>query len=294
MPMHDAPHFFETSAVLISFVLLGRLLQARAVRRTSSAMEKLMDLAAKTALVIIPENNSTNSFDPTVDKYEEKEVPAESVQKHDIVKIIRGSSIPADGKVLSGELTVNESMITGEPMPVYKHIGYDLIGGTIVAEGTAFMIVRNVGKDTALSKICRMVEEATAGRAPIQEYADKVSSIFVPFVVIIAVITFVIWMSLAEAGVVPEEWYVDNMAASSTTTFSLLFAISVLVISCPCALGLATPTAVMVGTGVGASHGILIKGGEQLQNASEIQAIIFDKVRICFLSSTISFTSVMY
>lgn len=272
MPTHDGAHFFETSAVLISFVLLGRWLQARAVRKTSSALEKLMGLAAKMALVIIPEEEaSTSSFDPLVDRYTEKEVPVEEVNKHDFVKVIRGASIPADGRVISGELTVNESMITGEPMPVYKKVGDDLIGGTIVAEGAAFMLVRNVGKDTALSKICRMVEEAAGSRAPIQEYADKISSVFVPLVVIIAIMTFVIWISLCTSGSVPQEWYEDKV------TFSLLFAIAVLVISCPCALGLATPTAVMVGTGVGALHGILIKGGEQLQHASELDAIIFDK-----------------
>lgn len=273
VPEHHGAHFFETSAVLISFVLLGKWMQLRAVRKTSSALEKLMGLAAKSALVIVPREVASSEFDPAVHMYDERDVPVELVQRFDVVKVIRGSSIPADGKVLSGDLTVNESMITGEPMPVYKTVDSSLVGGTIVTEGTAFMTVERVGRDTSLSKICRMVEEAAASQAPIQLFADKVSSIFVPLVVATSIITFITWISLCSLGVVPEEWY----AGGSIVNFSLLFAIAVMVISCPCALGLATPTAVMVGTGVGASHGILIKGGEQLQHASEIDAIIFDK-----------------
>ena len=204
MPSMEGAHFFETSAVLISFVLLGKWLQSLAVRKTSGALEKLMNLAAKSAIVITPKDGTEKSkFDPSVDSFSEKEVGAETVQRGDIVKVIRGSSIPADCRLIHGDLTVDESMITGEPMPVYKTVDSDLIGGTIVVEGTGFMRVRNVGQNTALSKICRLVEEAAANQAPIQEFADTVSSIFVPVVCAISLASFVVWFLLARNHVLP-------------------------------------------------------------------------------------------
>jgi len=290
--------FFETSAVLITFVLLGKWMNANAVRRTSEALTQLMKLQAKTAIKItstLTGTTPTSQWDPFSDSYSEKNVPIQNVYPGDIVKILRGSNIPADGIVLHGELTVDQSMITGESIPVLKSPGDDVLGGTICSEtGTlttigsnnehgkivdhpltaaAFVRVTGVGADSALSQIVQMVQEAQSKQVPIQNYADGIASIFVPVVVVFSTITFLIWYACCITGIVPNGWYGDD----SPVAFSLLFGIASLVVSCPCALGLATPTAVMVGTGVGARHGILMKGGETLEVASKANVVIFDK-----------------
>eukprot|EP00532_Pseudo-nitzschia_australis_P012406 CAMPEP_0168214620 /NCGR_PEP_ID=MMETSP0140_2-20121125/5449_1 /TAXON_ID=44445 /ORGANISM="Pseudo-nitzschia australis, Strain 10249 10 AB" /LENGTH=1011 /DNA_ID=CAMNT_0008141597 /DNA_START=201 /DNA_END=3236 /DNA_ORIENTATION=- len=288
---HDDPgyRFFETSAVLISFVLLGKWMNAMAVRKTSQALTQLMKLQAKNAVKItITSSVDSSAWNPLEDSYSEKTVPIQNVTPGDIVKILRGASIPADGIVLHGELTVDQSMITGESIPVLKSPGDDVLGGTICAEtGTmsegndrdnaltaaAFVRVTGVGADSALSQIVQMVQDAQSKQVPIQKFADAIASVFVPVVVVFSFLTFLAWWACCKAGIVPSGWYGEE----SPVAFSLMFGIASLVISCPCALGLATPTAVMVGTGVGACHGILMKGGETLEVASKVNAVLFDK-----------------
>lgn len=280
--------FFETSAVLITFVLLGKWMNAMAVRKTSQALTQLMKLQSKTAVKITPMSTSLDLWNPLRDAYSEKTVPIQKVRPGDIVKILRGASIPADGVVLHGELTVDQSMITGESIPVLKAPGDDVLGGTICAEtgiasddklrdhaltAAAFVRVTGVGADSALSQIVNMVQEAQSKQVPIQKLADSIASVFVPVVVIFSFVTFLAWLACCKFGIVPMIWYGDENPVS----FSLMFGIAALVISCPCALGLATPTAVMVGTGVGASHGILMKGGETLEVASKANVVLFDK-----------------
>ena len=278
-------HFFETSSVLICFVLLGKWMNAMAVRRTSEALTQLMNLQAKTALKVIPNTNDIKVWNPLHESYEEQLVPIRSVQTGDMVKILKGASIPADGVLAHGEMSVDESMITGESVPVLKTPGSIVLGGTVCVEtgfgfqestnvaAAAFVEVTGVGSSTALSQIIKLVQDAQSRQVPIQNLADQISAVFVPSVVTISLITFMIWYALCNGGVVPADWYASEGAA----TFSLLFGIACLVISCPCALGLATPTAVMVGTGVGARHGVLIKGGETLELASQVNTVVFDK-----------------
>ena len=307
--MHGA-HFFETSAVLISFVFLGQWLQAIALRRTSNALLHLLNMTSKTATVIIPrkyENDnehgactSINSvkigFDPLVDLYDEEVIPTRNLQKGMFIKITRGCGIPTDCILRHGSVSINEACMTGESNPVLKtcdlneNISQDcntkknsddsnrdiystqLLGGTLCVEGAGIAEVSAVGSQTAFSQIVNLMRQAQHNPAPIQDFADRVSSVFVPLVCIISLVTFLSWILLFEYTNVQQE---EN---SNSVTLALLFSISVLVISCPCALGLATPTAVMVGTGVGASHGILLKGGgAALQSASDIKCVVLDK-----------------
>lgn len=238
--------YFETSAVLITLIILGKLLEALAKGRTSEAIKKLMGLQAKTARVIRDGR--------------ELDVPIEEVVVGEIVVVRPGEKIPVDGVIVEGSSTVDESMITGESMPVEKHPGDEVVGATINKHGAFQFKAAKVGKDTALAQIIQVVEEAQGSKAPIQRLADVVSSYFVPAVLVVAAITF--------AG-----WYL----ATGDFTRALLNMTAVLVIACPCALGLATPTAIMVGTGRGAENGILFKGGEHLEKTQELNAVVLDK-----------------
>ncbi|MBO8171748.1 MAG: copper-translocating P-type ATPase [Bacillaceae bacterium] len=240
--------YFETSAILITLILLGKLLEARAKGRTSEAIKKLMGLQAKTALVIRDGK--------------EQEIPVEDVQIGDTILVRPGEKIPVDGKVLEGNSAVDESMLTGESIPVDKKPGDTVIGATINKNGTLKMEATRVGKETALAQIVKVVEEAQGSKAPIQRMADKISGIFVPIVVAIAVVTFLIWYFIVDPG---------NFA------HALINFTAVLVIACPCALGLATPTSIMVGTGKGAENGVLFKGGEHLEHTREIDLVVLDK-----------------
>jgi len=274
-----AAHFFETAAVLISFVLLGKWMQAAAVRQTSQALTQLMQLQAKTAVKVTARDPSKQTFDPLTDPFDEAQVPIQQVFKGDVLKILRGASIPADGRIIAGEVSVDESMVTGESLPVLKTQGSVVMGGTVcvesAADGAAFVQVTGVGSATALAQIVQLVQEAQTRTVPIQAVADQISAVFVPAVLVMSVITFMVWYALCSSNVVPAHWYED--LGEDSFTFSFLFGIACLVISCPCALGLATPTAVMVGTGVGARFGVLIKGGEALEIASKVNSVIFDK-----------------
>ncbi|MBN2248323.1 MAG: heavy metal translocating P-type ATPase [Coriobacteriia bacterium] len=252
------PVFFETSALLLTFVILGKLLEARAKGKTSDAIKKLMGLQAKTARVV--------RDDVEID------VPVEQVLAGDVVVVRPGEKVPVDGVVTEGSSAVDESMLTGESIPVEKREGDTVIGATLNKLGSFRFRATKVGAETALAQIVKLVEEAQGSKAPVQRFADRISAVFVPVVVGLAVLTFLVWLL-----VVPR--FVDPSFYAEATPFikALLAGTAVVVIACPCALGLATPTAIMVGTGKGAENGILIKSGEALETAYKIKAIIFDK-----------------
>lgn len=238
--------YFESAGMILTLITLGKYLESRAKGKTSEAIAKLMDLAPKTATVL------------RNDKVEV--IPVEHLTLDDIVIVKAGEAIPTDGIITEGNASINESAITGESLPVEKQVGDQVIGATISQAGYFKMRVTRIGDDTALAQIIRLVDEATSSKAPIAQLADKVSGIFVPIVIAIAALSVVIWLLL---GHTPE--------------FALSIGISVLVISCPCALGLATPTAIMVGTGKGASNGILIKSAQALETAHAITTVVLDK-----------------
>lgn len=238
--------YFEASAIIITLILLGKYFEANAKSKTSDAIKKLMGLQAKTARVI------RNGI--------EEDIPIEEVVVGDIVVVRPGEKLPVDGKIIEGSSSIDESMLTGESIPVEKKAGDYVIGATINKVGTFRFEAAKIGKDTALSQIIKMVEDAQGSKAPIQKIADKVSGIFVPIVVGIAILTFIIWFLITR-----------------NITHAIESSVAVLVIACPCSLGLATPTAIMVGTGKGAESGILIKGGEHLETAYKINTVVLDK-----------------
>jgi len=243
---HDHHNYFEASAVLITVVILGRYLEAVAKRKTGQAIESLMKLSPSNATVIRDGNEILISID--------------DIKIGDIVIVRPGEKIPVDGTVTEGSSKVDESMITGESVPVSKKEGTKVIGATVNQFGVFKFRAEKIGSDTVLSRIIKLVEDAQSKKAQIQRYADLISSYFVPAVLGIAFLTFVIWLTLG---------YEFN--------FAIMTAVSVLVVSCPCALGLATPTAIMVGSGIGAKYGILFKGGDSLETAHRLKNIVFDK-----------------
>eukprot|EP00884_Botryococcus_braunii_P011982 jgi/Botrbrau1/20785/Bobra.0156s0016.1 len=256
--------YFETSALLITFISLGRALEAHARGKTSQAITKLMDLAPATATLVTEGPNGR----------EEQEVPSALIQRDDLLKVMPGARIPVDGKVMEGRAHVDEAMVTGEPLPVAKGPGDEVVAGTVCSGSALLIQARRVGPDTTLAQIVRLVERAQLSKAPIQAFADRISSVFVPVVLLLALATWLAWFLAGNAGSYPADW---RPMGSNPFLFALLFGITVLVIACPCALGLATPTAVMVGTGVAASHGILIKGANALEAASNLKILLFDK-----------------
>ena len=239
--------YFESAAMILTLITLGKYFEARAKGKTTDAISKLMDLSPKTA--------TRRRADGS-----EEEVPAEQVRPGDILVVKAGERVPADGTVVEGEGTVDESVITGESVPVEKTVGDPVTGATINRTGWFAMRAERVGADTALAGIIRLVDEATSSKAPIEKMADRISGVFVPVVIAIALVTFVVWLAIG--GTIAE---------------AVNHAISVLVISCPCALGLATPTAIMVGTGRGATSGILVKSAEALETACAVKTVVFDK-----------------
>jgi Cu+-exporting ATPase len=238
--------YYEAAVVIITLILLGRLLENRARGQTSEAIHKLMGLQAKTARVI---RNG-----------EEIDLPIASVTVGEVIVVRPGEKIPVDGEVIEGSSAVDESMVTGEPIPVQKQAGDEVIGATINKTGSFKFQAERVGKDTVLAQIVKLVQDAQGSKAPIQKLADQVTGWFVPVVIAVAIATFVIWFD-----------FMGNVTLATITT------VGVLIIACPCALGLATPTSIMVGTGKGAENGILIKSAESLQLAHQIQAIVLDK-----------------
>jgi Cu+-exporting ATPase len=240
--------YFDSAAMIITLILLGRLLEARAKGRASSAIEQLLGLRARVAHLIR-------------DGLEE-DVPLDSVEVGDLLSVRPGETIPVDGEITEGTSTVNESMLSGESLPVDKQAGDAVIGSTINLTGSFRFTAQRVGRDTVLSQIVSLVEEAQGKKAPIQRLADRVAGVFVPTVISIAVVTFIVWMFAGPAPAI---------------THALVAFVAVLIIACPCALGLATPMAIIVGTGRGAEHGILIRGGEVLEQAKAIDTVVFDK-----------------
>jgi Cu+-exporting ATPase len=263
-PMHMTMTFFDTSSTLISFILLGKYLEIVAKGKTSEAIRKLMSMQATKAVLV-------------TDGKEEKEIDIDLVHRGDILKVVPGDKFPTDGEVVSGRSSADESIITGESMAVLKKPGDKVIGGTINQNGMLHIRATRVGAETGLAQIIRLVEQAQSDKAPIQSYADRISAHFVPTVVIISLITFLIWLIVCATTAGQALMDNESPAETSAIRFALKFTISVIIIACPCALGLATPTAVMVGTGIGANNGILIKGGAHLEMAHKISAVIFDK-----------------
>ncbi|WP_303025100.1 heavy metal translocating P-type ATPase [Anaerotignum lactatifermentans] len=239
--------YFESAAMILTLITVGKYMETRSKGKTSEAISKLMDLAPKTATVL---RNGV-----------EQEIPVEEVVTGDTIIVKPGQRIPVDGKIIEGFSAVDESAITGESIPVEKQVGDTVIGATVNKSGYFRMTATRVGKDTTLSQIIVLVEEAGASKAPIAKLADKVSGVFVPVVITIAVLAAVIWF----------------VAGNQPFSFALSIGIAVLVISCPCALGLATPTAIMVGTGKGAEYGILVKSAESLEIAHQVQTVVLDK-----------------
>ena len=240
--------YFDTSAAIIVLILLGRFLEARAKGKTSEAIKKLIGLQPKTARVIRNGN--------------EVDIPVEEVTLGDIVVVRPGEKIPVDGIVREGYSSVDESMVTGESLPVEKKSGDTVIGATINKTGTFKFEATKVGKDTVLAQIVRLVQEAQGSKPPIARMVDVIASYFVPVVISIAIITFIVWYFFGP---------------HPALTYAFLNFVAVLIIACPCALGLATPTSIMVGTGKGAENGILIRGAEALETAHQLNTIVLDK-----------------
>jgi Cu+-exporting ATPase len=240
-------NYFEAASMLITLVMLGRFLEAIAMGRTNESIKKLMGLSPKFAIV--------------KRKGKEISIPIDSVRVGDLVLVKPGEKIPVDGVIVEGRSSVDESMVTGESMPMGKSKGDSVIGATINKQGSFTFKATKVGADTTLSRIIKLIEDAQGSKAPIQRFADRVSAFFVPAVLLIALVSFSVWFLLA----------------GSPFAFALVVAVSVLVIACPCSLGLATPTAIMVGTGKGAENGILIKGGEALETSHKVRHVVFDK-----------------
>ncbi|MGD2115219.1 MAG: heavy metal translocating P-type ATPase, partial [Acidobacteriota bacterium] len=240
--------YYEAVAWILALVLLGKVFEAKAMGRTSSAIRRLLEMGARTARVV-------RDGEPL-------EVPVEEIRVGDLLVVRPGEKIPVDGRVTEGTSAVDESMLTGEPVPVDKAPGDEVVGATINTTGSFRMTAERVGRDTVLAQIVRLVEEAQGSRAPIQRLADRISAVFVPAVVGVAALTFAAWLLWGPAPAV---------------LYAMVAAVTVLIIACPCALGLATPTAIMVGTGKGAENGILIKGGEALEVAGRLTTVVFDK-----------------
>ncbi|KAG8700629.1 hypothetical protein FRC08_004592 [Ceratobasidium sp. 394] len=259
--------FFDTSTMLITFVSLGRYLENLAKGKTSAALTDLMALAPSMATIYTDAPACT----------QEKKIATELVQVGDTVKLVPGDKIPADGTVVLGTSTVDESAVTGEPVPALKQVGDSVIGGTVNGLGTFDMLVTRAGKDTALAQIVKLVEDAQTSKAPIQAFADKVAGFFVPTVISLSLVTFLVWMLVAFVFIPDSLPSAFSTPGESKLAVCLKLCISVVVVACPCALGLSTPTAIMVGTGVGAKNGILIKGGRALEASKDVRKVVLDK-----------------
>eukprot|EP00127_Corallochytrium_limacisporum_P001707 Clim_evm44s77 gene=Clim_evmTU44s77 len=280
----DAPQtFFETSVMLYTFVCLGRVLEHIAKARTSDAITKLLDLQAKDAVLVeLVQDYATKKVSLAQSIVQETVIYAKLIQHGDLLKIVPGATVPADGTVVKGTSDVDEAMITGESLPVHKDVGDSVIGGTINRTGVFIMRADAVGSETALNRIVSLVEQAQTSKAPIQRMADRVASYFTPAIISLSLLTFVVWYCVLRQGALnhldaTQSSLKSKLMQHGDCELALLFGISVMVIACPCTLGLATPTAVMVGSGLGARMGILIKGGEPLERASEVTAVVFDK-----------------
>lgn len=267
-PGFESEQYFEVSAMLITFVFLGKYLEGVAKGKTSDALRALLDLQPNTANVVVNYSEDCDSEDPEI-----VEVPTKLLHVGDVVRVQPGERVSCDGEVIQGWSYIDESMVTGESVPVVKEQGSETIAGTVNQNGRLLIRATKVGDASTLQQIVKLVDEAQSSKAPIEVYADTVSSYFVPVVCLISLCTFVIWLIIGYT-VLPDEWLPEH---NSRFLLAFIFSITALVIACPCALGLAAPTAVMVGTGIGARHGILIKGGRAIEVASKINTVVFDK-----------------
>ncbi|WWD21309.1 hypothetical protein CI109_105793 [Kwoniella shandongensis] len=273
-PDYRPQTFFDTSTMLITFVSLGRYIENLAKGKTSAALTDLMGLTPSSATIYLDPPAEGESLDASAAT---RKIPTELVQVGDVVLLVPGEKISADGVVLTGSTSVDESMVTGEALPVAKKVDSQVIGGTVNGVGTITFRVTRAGADTALSQIVKLVEDAQTSKAPIQQFADRVAGIFVPIVISLSLLTFATWMfiSLANStGNLPDVFHSPGVSKFGVC---LKLCISVVVVACPCALGLSTPTAVMVGTGVGAKNGILIKGGKALEACKDVRRVVVDK-----------------
>jgi len=273
--LDDGMYFFETSAMLITFIKMGKLLEARVKGKASSALRELAALQADRARLLVFEENEqvedgrNGEVGKETRRQIEKEVPARSVGEGDVVRVKSGERVPVDGEVVNGSASVDEAMLTGEPLPVHKSVGDNVTGATVVTNGSLDIRATHVGEDTVLSQIIMMMERAQSEKAPIQRIADRISNYFVPTVVTISLITFFIWYF----------YLYDTLDRASDKKFFFTFRlmISVIVVSCPCALGLATPTAIVVGSGVGLERQILFKSARSLEIMSLTDVVLLDK-----------------
>ena len=274
-PSHRFMQFFESSSMLILFVLLGKYLEAIAKANTSKALTHLAQLTPPVARVLVSDSDNTDDS-----QQNEVLVAVELVQPDDLILLKSADKVPVDCEVVRGETSIDESMLTGEALPVKKAVGDSVFAGSVNFDGAVVCKVTKVGHQTTLSQITKLVEDAQFSKPAIQKFADRVSNLFVPAVLLISVTTFVVWIVVLQSKAfddVIDTWPFRTVHGMGDFTFALLFAISVLVIACPCALGLATPTAVMVATGVGAKLGILIKSGTVLETAHKLTSVVFDK-----------------
>ncbi len=245
--------YFDVTIVVIGFVLLGKYLEARSKLKTGEAIEKLIGLQAKSALILRAGK--------------EIEVPAASLKKGDLVIVKPGATVPVDGIITEGSSSIDESMVTGEPVPADKKAGDEVTGGTINHQGSFTFSAMRVGSETVLARIIRMVEDAQGSKAPIQNIADKIAAVFVPAVLVLAALTFIVWLTVGSS----------LLGFSVALSYALMGMVGILVIACPCALGLATPTAIITGVGKGAEYGILVRNAESLEKLSAIDTVVFDK-----------------
>lgn len=261
--------FFDTCTMLVCFVSLGRYIENMAKGKTSAALTDLMSLTPSSATIFVDPTSGYTG--------ETRKIPTELLQPGDVVLLVPGEKIPADGEVVFGSSSVDESMVTGEAVPITKSIGDSVIGGTVNGLGTMNIQVTRAGSDTALAQIVQLVEEAQTSKAPIQQFADRVAGIFVPVVMSLSLLTFLIWMITSHLRDTADLPAIFTKPGATRLNVCLKLCISVIVVACPCALGLSTPTAVMVGTGVGAQNGILIKGGKALEACNAIKRVVLDK-----------------
>ncbi|KAI0099201.1 heavy metal translocatin [Nemania sp. FL0031] len=290
-PPHSRPStIFDTSTMLITFITFGRFLENRAKGQTSTALSRLMSLAPSMATIYADPiaaakaaetwesqpSEDAKATAPEGNATEEKVIPTELISVGDIVIIRPGDKIPADGTIVRGETYVDESMVTGEAIPVQKKKGSNVIGGTVNGHGRVDFRVTRAGRDTQLSQIVKLVQDAQTTRAPIQRLADKLAGVFVPTILVLGFLTFIVWMILSHVLKEPPKIFLEERSGGKLMVCVKL-CISVIVFACPCALGLATPTAVMVGTGVGAENGILVKGGAALETSTKITQVVLDK-----------------
>ncbi|KAI0877197.1 heavy metal translocatin [Hypoxylon argillaceum] len=291
-PPHSRPStIFDTSTMLITFITLGRFLENQAKGQTSTALSRLMSLAPSMATIYAdpiaaakaaetwesqPTSGDAKTTAPEGNATEEKVIPTELISVGDIVIIRPGDKIPADGTIVQGETYIDESMVTGEAIPVQKKKGSNVIGGTVNGHGRVDFRVTRAGRDTQLSQIVKLVQDAQTTRAPIQRLADTLAGVFVPTILILGFLTFIVWMILSHVLKDPPKIFLEEKSGGKLMVCVKL-CISVIVFACPCALGLATPTAVMVGTGVGAENGILVKGGAALETSTKITQVVLDK-----------------